>query len=333
MLLPDDTTQNTATSEQVSRTYDHRSALSTRRRNIFQQKQSERETESLPVVKKDAPEQGTPHAKGAWRQVLQLREENRRMRRELEGIRSEMQRLLAEYTAVQGNFEREVTVIHSGQLQELAQVQHHLRDVMNERNRFQESYRKMEHRYQELYSNFQVAVEEESEKILSDAAQTLVLSPENAPAVLRGAVKTIELQVRQDGDQHLVEAHTLKDEFRRITSRLEQEQSELEQERQTLLRMQNSVREQAELRHRTLQAHLRARWTAALAFITTGVLVLLVVLQYLFLFLLRVYISTVISVALLAPIVVCVIVAAMFSRPFSTMRHFYRSAPHKKKTQ
>ncbi len=327
-MLSDDTTQNTNANGQ--RTFDHRSAFSERRQNILQQKQSERETEALPTVKKEASEQATLHAKGAWRQVIQLREENRRMRHELEEVRGEMQRLVAEHTAMQGHFEREVTVIHSGQLQELEQVQSHLQDVTSERNRFQESYRKMEHRYQELYSNFQVAVEEESEKMLSEAAQTLILSPENAPAVLRGAMKTIELQTRQGEAQHLVEAHYLKDEVRRITTHLEQEQSHLEEERQTLLRMQNSAREQAELRHKTLQAHLRTRWVAALAFVTTSVLLLLVVLQYLFLFLFRVPISTTISLSLLAPIVVCVIVAAVFSRPLSTMRHLYKSAPRKK---
>ncbi len=330
MLSPDDTTHTTGAMNQVPRTFDHRNAFSERRQNILQQKQSERETEALPTVKKEASEQGTPSAKGAWRQVIHLRAENTRMRHELEEMRSKMQRLLAEYTTMQEKFEREVTVIHSGQSHELEQVQRHLQDVINERNRFQESYRKMEHRYQELYSNFQVAVEEESEKMLSEAAQTLVLSPENAPAVLRGAMKTIELQTRQGEAQHLVEAHYLKDEVRRITTHLEQEQSQLEEERQTLLRMQNSVREQAELRQKTLQAHLRSRWVAALAFVTTSVLVLLVVLQYLFLFLFRVHISTTISLSLLAPIVVCVIVAAVFSRPFSTMRHLYRSAPHKK---
>ncbi len=331
MLSPDDTSQNTTTNEQ--RSLDSRSALSGRRRSTFHQKQSERETESLPTVKRDTSEQATPYAKGVWRQTTQLREENKHLRHELAELRSEMQRLVTEHTAMQGHFEREVTVIHSGHLQELEQAQQHLQEVTKERNRFQESYRKMEHRYQELYSNFQLALEEETEKMLSEAAQTLVLSPENAPAVLRGAVKTIELQVRQDEDQHLGEAHGLKDEFRRITSRLEQEQSALEEERQTLLRMQNSVREQAELRHRTVQAHLRARWTAALAFITTGVLVLLVVLQYLFLFLLRVRVSNTISIALIAPIVVCVIIASVFSRPFSTMRHFYKSAPQRKKAK
>jgi predicted nucleic acid-binding Zn-ribbon protein len=327
MLSPDDTSRNPAANEH--RSFDFRSALSGRRRSILRQKQSERETESLPTVKKNTAEQ----AKGAGRQVVQLRDENKRLRSELAELRGEMQRLVAEHTAMQGHFEREVSVIHSGHLQELEQTQRHLQEVTKERNRFQESYRKMEHRYQELYSNFQVALEEETEKMLSEAAQTLIISPENAPAVLRGAVKTIELQVRQDEDQQLGAAHGLKDEFRRITSRLEQEQSALEEERQTLLRMQNSAREQAELRHKTLQERLRARWTTALAFLTTGVLVLLVVLQYLFLFLLRVRISNTISIALLAPIVLCVLLAIVFSRPFATMRHFYKSAPQKKKVQ
>ncbi len=334
MLSPDDTTKTTNTIGQVPRTFDRRSAFSERRQNILQQKQSEKETDALPAVKAEASEHTVPHAKVAWRQMIQLREENRRLRYELAEVRGEMQRLLVDYTSMQAQFEREVSVIHNGQLQELEHYQSHLQEVTNERNRLQASYRQMEHRYQELYANFQVAVQEEAEKQLSEAAQTLILSPEQAAAVLPGAaMKTIEFHVNQAKTKQLVEAQYLTGEAQRITTHLEQEQFNVEEERQKLLHMQNSAREQAELRQKTIQSQLRVRWTAALAFVTTGVLVLLVVLQYLFLFLFHVHFVMAITISLVAPILVCVIVAIVFSHPFSAIRYHYTSAPHKKKVK
>lgn len=334
MLSSDDTTKTTDAVGQSPRTFDHRSALSERRQNILQQKQIEKETDALPVVKAETSEHIAPHTKVAWRQVVQLREENRHLRHQLDETRSEMQRLLVAYTALQAEFEREVDAIHNGQLQELEHYQGHLQEVTNERNRLQESYKQMEHRYQELYANFQATVDEEADKKLSDMAQTLVLSPDKVTTVLpNDAMKTIEFHVNQLKTKQLIEARYLTGEVQRITVHLEQEQSQVEEERQTLLRMQNSVREQAELRHKTLQAHLRARWTFALASVTLGTLVALVVLQYLFLFLFHVHFVLAITFSLIAPIVVCVIVAIVLSGPLSTMRHHYTSAPHKKKVK
>jgi predicted nuclease with TOPRIM domain len=334
MLSPDDTTKTTDAVEQSPRTFDHRSALSERRQNILQQKQVEKETDTLPAVRAETSEHGTPHAKVAWRQVVQLREENRHLRHQLDEARDEMQRLLTAYTTIQAEFEREVAAIHRGQVQELEQYQSHLQEVTNERNRLQESYKQMEHRYQELYANFQISVDEEAEKKLSDMAQTLVLSPEKVTTILpNDAMKTIEFHVNQVKTKQLVEAQYLTGEVQRITAHLEQEQSQVEEERQTLLRMQNSVREQAELRHKTLQAHLRARWTFALAFVILGALVALVVLQYLFLFLFHVHFVAAITFSLIAPIVLCVIAAIVLSGPLSAMRHHYTSAPHKKKVK
>jgi len=334
MLLPDDTTKTTDAVGQSPRTFDHRSALSERRQNILQQKQIEKETDSLPAVKAEMSEHVVLHAKVAWRHVVQLREANRHLRHQLAEARSEMQRLLTAYTTIQAEFEREVAAIHNGQLQELEQYQIHLQEVTNERNHLQVSYKQMEHRYQELYANFQVSVDEETEKKLSDMAQTLVLSPDKITTVLpNDAMKTIEFHVNQVKTKQLVEAQYLTGEVQRITAHLEQEQSQVEEERQTLLRMQNSVREQAELRRKTMQTRLRARWTFALASVTLSMLVTLVVLQYLFLFLFHVHFVLAITVSLIAPIVVCVIAAIMLSGPISTIRHQYTSAPHKKKVK
>lgn len=334
MLSPDDTTKTTEAVGQSSRTFDHRSALSGRRQNILQQKQIEKETDSLPAVRAEISDHGVPHAKVAWRQVVQLREENRHLRHQLDEVQGEMQRLLAAYTTLQSEFEREVAAIHSGQVQELEQYQSHLQEVTRERNRLQESYRQMEHRYQELYANFQATVDEEADKKLSDMAQTLVLSPDKVTTVLPSdAMKTIEFHVNQVKTKQLVEAQYLTGEVQRITVHLEQEQVQVEEERQTLLRMQNSVREQAELRHKTMQAHLRTRWTFALASVTLGTLVTLVVLQYLFLLLFHVHLVLAITFSLIAPIVVCVLAAIVLSGPLAAIRHHYTSAPHKKKVK
>ncbi len=334
MLSPDDTTKTTDAVGQNPRTFDHRSALSERRHTILQQKQIEKETDALPAVKAETSEHVAPHAKVVLRQVVQLREENRHLRHQLDEARSEMQRLLIAYTTIQAEFEREVAAIHNGQLQELEQYQNHLQEVTNERNRLQASYKQMEHRYQELYANFQATVDEEADKKLSDMAQTLVLSPDKVTTVLpNDAMKTIEFHVNQLKTKQLVEAQYLTGEVQRITVHLEQEQLQVEEERQMLLRMQNSVREQAELRLKTLQAHLRARWTFALASVTLGTLVALVVLQYVFLFLFHVHFVLAITFSLIAPIVVCVLAAVVLSGPLSTMRHHYMSAPHRKKVK
>lgn len=334
MLSPDDITKTTDAVGQNSRIFDHRSALSERRQNILQQKQVEKETDSLPAVRAETSEHGIPSAKIAWRQVIHLREENRHLRHQLEETRGEKQRLLTAYTQLQGSLERELAAIHRGQAQELEHYQRHLQEVTNERNRLQESYKTMEHRYQELYANFQVAVDEEAERKLSDVAQTLVLSPEKVTTVLPSeAMKTIEFHVNQAKTKQLVEAQYLTDEVQRITVHLEQEQAQVEEERQNLLRMQNTVREQAELRQKTLETRLRARWTAAIAFVTLGALVALVILQYLFLFLDHVHIGFAIALSLIAPIVICVVAAIIFSGPITAVRHHYTSAPHKKKAK
>ncbi len=334
MLLPDDTTKTTDAVGQSSRTFDHRSAMSERRQNILHQKQVEKETDALPIVKTETLEQAIPHAKSTWRPIVQLRDENKHLRLQLDQTQREMQRLLVAYTSLQSEFDREVAAIHSGQLQELEQYQRHLQDVTDDRNRLQESYKQMEHRYQELYANFQATVDEEADRKLSDMAQTLVLSPDKVTTVLpNDAMKTIEFHVNQAKTKQLVEARYLTDEVQRITVHLEQEQMQVEEERQTLLRMQNSVREQAELRHKTIKSHLRARWTAALAFVTLGTLVALVAMQYLFLFLFHVHFVLAITISLIAPILLCIVAAVVLSGPLSTIRHHYTSAPHKKKVK
>jgi hypothetical protein len=273
----------------------------------------------------------TPHAKVAWRQVIQLREENRHLRFELEEQRTEMQQLLAEYNVLQAQFDQEATGIHSGYLQEREQYQRHLHALMDERNRLQETYTNLERRYMDLYHTFQDAVEEEAHRMVTEAAQTIELSPDSAPLLFQDVMKTLELQVRQEEDKHLVEALYLKREVQRMAALLEQERQHIEEERHNLLVMQNTAREQANLRQKTLQARLRSRWKLRSITVTVGMIILLVTLQFLFLNLARIKIAAEISFLLLLPIIVCSLLAFVLSGPFSRARDTYFGASHQKK--
>jgi uncharacterized integral membrane protein len=327
MLSSDDTTQTTRVTEaieRVPRPLERRSPVNERRQSPLRQKQ----TDVLPQVTVD-----TPHSKVAWRQVIHLREENRRLRFELEEQRAEMRQLVAEYTSLQTHFEKEVAVVHSGYQQEKEQYQSHLLDLMDERNRLLGAQAQLEHRYQDLYHSFQDAVEEEAQKMVTQAAQTLELSPDSTPLVLQDVMKTLELQVRREEDKHLVEALYLKREVQRMAGLLEQERALIAEERQRLLVMQNTAREQAELRQKTLQLRLRSRWKARTITTTIGMICLLVILQFLFLNLAHVKLAAYISFLLLLPIIICSLLAFVFSGPLARARESYYTAFRKKKTR
>ena len=85
--------------------------------------------------------------------------------------------------------------------------------------------------------------------------------------------------------------------------------------------MQNTAREQAELRQKTLQARLRSRWKVRSITVTIGMIVLLVTLQFLFLNLARIKIAAEISFLLLLPIIICSLLAFVLSGPLSRARH------------
>jgi len=102
-------------------------------------------------------------------------------------------------------------------------------------------------------------------------------------------------------------------------------------ERQSLRNMQESMREQARLRHRQLDTHLRAQWTVVLTAMTTIMLLVLPLLQLVFLSLLHVSFTQSILISLLAPILICILLAAIFARLRANVGHFYASAPRTKK--
>ncbi|MDQ2713911.1 MAG: GAS domain-containing protein [Chloroflexota bacterium] len=263
------------------------------------------------------------------RQLAVTREENRRLRSELAEQRVEIQQLSKQYNASRMQTEQEIRAIHRGHQLEIEQYQSHLRDMLDEHRQLQETNRQLEQRYQDLYHSFQNEVEEEAQKLVSEAASTVILSPERTPALLQGVVKTLQLQVKQEGDTQVSQALYLTRSAHDKTQRLEQdlarEWQQIAAEREKLIVMQNSVREQAALRYKTLQSRLRGRWVMALTLMTSALLLLLPLLQSIFFYSFKFSLQ----VSMFAPIVLCIAIAAIFARLRSTVGPYYSSAPRK----
>lgn len=316
--------QSTESFERLSRTPDRRALLSERRQNILQQKY----TDGLPPA---------VDTKAAARQVVQLREENKRLRLELEEKRHEIQRLITAGNGVETEFDKDAVLIHNENQQEIARYQKQLRETVENHNKLQEMYLQLERRYEELSQSFHDAIEEEAHRMVANAAKTVDLSLDNPPDLLQDVVRTVELQVRQEEDKHLVETLYLKREVQRMAEEMAQERQQIDEERQTLLAMQNTVREQALLREKTLQFRLRTRWRLVSAATTVCLLMLLVALQFLFLYLSHIPTTSRVPLALLAPILICIILAILLSGPLSMLKQLYMqvytNVAHKKRVK
>ena len=307
MSTSDDAIQTNGPMERATRSASRRNTVSERRQNILQQKQ----TDHLPSLGPDMP-----NAKVAWRQMMQLREENKRLRWEL------------------AEAEKDLEVIHSNHQQEIEQLQFQVQELEEERDHIKESLVQLEHRYQELYHTFQSEVEEEAQRRLEDAARTLVLSPENRPPVAQNdLLKTVELHVRQVEDKHTAEALYLMRQAQRKAAQLEQElateRQQIAIERQNIHNLQLSAREQAQLRKRIVTERLQARYTLTLTLMTTVFLVLLPILQLIVFSLLHIRYTTPMIFALFAPLLLCVVLAAVFSYFRSSTRLITTSVPQK----
>ena len=324
MLSPDEVTQTTGTLEQLSRNASPRSTPTERRQTILQQRQ----TDTLSPLTFE-----TPNAKLAWRQVTQLREENRHLRYDLDAQRTEVQRITNEYDALKSKFESEVAIIHNGQQQEIVQYQNHLQEMMDERNRVQEAHVALEQRFQELSTAFQHAIEEEVNKRIANIAQDFSLTSTQVPEALQGVVKELDRQAKEEGDRYLAEVVYLKRETKRMIDKIQEDRQQLATERQELYKWQSNMKEQAQLRQKTLHDRLHARWRVASLLTSLGLVVLLVVLQVITLSLLHVTLAVPIAFALLAPIVICIICAFIFTKPLTMIHHMFKSAPHKKKAK
>lgn len=335
MLSPDDITHITGPLEQ--------SPSVANGQDIFgEQRQQKQTTDVLAALNNTMAE--TADVRSPHRQVMRLRQENRRLhlelealrqesrrlRPEVEALRSEKEQLVARLDTLQKEFDENVDAIHSGYLQETEHYDQHLRELMEEHNRLQVAHLELEQRYQELNRSFSTTGEEEARKRITAAVHALERSPEQVPPLLTDVMQILELHARQEEEQHLLEILSLKNEVKRLAEQLEQERLQLATERQQLATMQRRASEQTKQRLKVLETHLNARWTASFAFVTILVLCLLVALQFLFLGLFHVYTSAVTSLSLIAPIVLCAIVAVFLAYPSAMMTRFYASLPRKK---
>ena len=282
------------------------------RQGILSEKRN-RTTDMLPSLSSD-----TTNGKLSARQVAQLRDENRRLRHEVE----ELQSRIAQYAEAEAQFEQEIDTIHHAHQLEIEQYQSHLREMMDELNQKQQALQDMEQRYQELYHSFQDSVEEEAVKLVTEAAQTMLLSPEHTPPILHDVVKTLEFQVKQTEDQHVAELMALMRQAQRKNELLEQElareRENLFNERQKVFEAQNRMREQSELRRKMIESYLRTRFAMSVSGLTT---VFLIVYGMIALALATV-IKWPITWSIILPLVVCAVLAFIITRMSANARYF-----------
>ncbi|WP_376794208.1 hypothetical protein [Thermogemmatispora sp.] len=274
-------------------------------------------------------EAGPSQARNLQRQLILLREENKRLRNELAEQQAELERLVAAYNAQQASFDEELAALKEGHQRQIEQYQAHLRDMLAENRQLQAEKQRIQEQYNELQKNYQQAVEEEAHKMIAEAANTIIMRPEHVPSLLQDVKKTIELQIRQEEDEQAAATlYLIRDAQRRarqLEEELARERQQIASERQQLVQMQQSIREQAELRYKTLASHLGGRWSLAVTLAVLLLLVPLPVLQSLFYFVLHLSLAF----SLYVPILICLGLVGLFARVRVAMATYYSSAPHK----
>ena len=290
-------------------------------RQVILSEKRNRTTDVLPIIPGDAPA-----SKASARQITHLRDENRRLHFEVE----ELQSRVGQYMEAEAQFEQEIDTIHNAHQMEIEQYQSHLREMMDELNQKQQASQEIERRYQELYHSFQDAVEEEAGKLVTEAAQTMVLSPEHTPPILHDVVKTLEFQVKQTEDQHVAELMALMRQAQRKNDMLEQElareRENLVNERQKVYDELNRLRGQDRLRKEMIASDLRTRFAGTVTWLTSAFLLVyaISVLGLYTAFKLPIYWSV------FLPIAVCAVLAFIIARVASHSSYFRPSNPKKK---
>lgn len=251
-----------------------RASRAASRRELIQSKRT-RQTDMLPEIN-----QGETRSKSLQLQTSgHLREENLQLRQELETLQTQMEL----YQNGINVLDHEIETLHHTHQQEIEQYQQQIREMMDEHNHIQETTQHWEYRYQELYRDFQDAVEEEASKLVKEAAQTLVLAPEHTPALLSDVVQTLEGQLRQNEDQRTAELLEVMRQAQYKAELLEQEiareRTELATERQYVRQHAATISEQAQQRYQLERARLQGRWTAGLTVVSMFLLSFMVVLE------------------------------------------------------
>lgn len=290
-------------------------------RQVILSEKRNRSTDVLPAIPAEAA-----NGKLGARQLAQLRDENRRLQHEIEALQSR----IAQYSAAEAQFEQEVETIHHAHQLEIEQYQSHLREMMDELNQKQQAYQEMEQRYQELYHSFQDAVEEEASKLVAEAAQTMVLSPEHTPPLLHDVIQTLEFQVKQTEDQHVAELMALMRQVQRknelLERQLDQERENLFNEKQKVFEEQKRLSTQAELRKKTIESYLRTRFAMKVASLTTAFLLLYAI------SVLGLERTTRFGIywSVFLPLIICAVLAFFITR-ITTHSRYFRPAVSKKK--
>ncbi len=316
MPLPDEIAQTTEALEGLPRMPGHRNLFNKRHGYTLQEMQ----TDVLPSVTPDISTRVT------WWQARQFREENEYLRPLLEQQRAEMHLLTSKYNDLKGQFDREIATIHHSHQQEREHYQQHLQNVIAEHHHLRTAYKELEDHYQELFHNFQECVEEEAQKMLLQATQTVLESPEKAPTLFPDLVKTIEQSCQQKEDQSLAEMLSLKREVYRIAQLLEHEHQQLKDEYQQLLTQQDSMQKQAESRQKALQA----RWKIVSVMTSLGLVILLVLFQFVFLSLFQIHLTAAVSLSIMTPVLLCLLLALALVRPAGLLKHMHLSTSEKK---
>jgi hypothetical protein len=303
MFSPDDTDYNTSIG------HIDRSARATSRREIINEKR-QKNTDMLPKINNEMP-----GSKTSARQVAQWREENKRLRWEMD----KLNHLIYQYRQKQAQLDQTIDAIHRDNQNVIEQYEIHLREAIEERNQLHEANQQLEKRYQELDHSFHETVTEEASKLVQEAANTLVLSPEHTPPLLRDVAKTLEFQVKQTEDLHVAELLSLMRQAQRKAELLEQElaieREKTAAEHQELLKQQAQISKQAKFRYDTMQAHLRAHWTLVLTLMAAALLVLVPIFQLVF-----IAWKVPLYFAIFAPVLICIGMAFLFARAYTDKR-------------
>jgi hypothetical protein len=305
MWSPEDTAYGTNGSGSLMR-----AARAASRRELLRSKQRSRQTDLLPDID---DETGTEHITGT--QTDTPREENRRLRRELETLQEQLE----SYRMSIGLLDSEIETIHHAHQQEIEQYQQHLRDMMDERNQMQETNQQLEARYQDLYHSFQDAVEEEARKMVQEAAQTLILSPEHTPPLLSDVVQTLEQRTRQTEDQRTMEQLALLRQAQYKSEQLElevaRERAELDAERENLRVQRENCSTESQQRYKMERSRLRVRWSAGLTFVCWSLFTLMVVLEGIFY-----QMQLALALVVFVPLALCLLLSYVFAHLYTSGR-------------
>ena len=244
-----------------------------------------------------------------------MREENKRFRWKID----ELQHLIYQYRQTQTQLEQEIDNLHRSKQSEIEQYEIHLREAIEERNELEATNQELKRRYHELDRSFHENVSQEANKIVSEAANTIILTPEHTPPLLRDVAKTVELHMKQTEDQHVAELLSLIRQAQYKADLLEQEladeRGKIASERQNLLDQQNRISEQAQYRYTTMQKHIQAHWTLVLTLMAAFLLILVPIFQLVF-----IAMKFPLFIAIIFPVIICIGIAFLIARAYTNKK-------------